>query len=82
MEKKPIGKITHYFDKIGVAVVKADKTLKVGDKIQIGDGEEAFEQKIKSMQVDHNNVDKAKSGEEIGMKVDQKVKENWKVYKA
>lgn len=82
MEKKAIGKITHFFDKISVAVMQLDKALKVGDKIQIGDGEESFEQKVKSMQVDHNSVEKAKKGQEVGMKVDQNVKENWKIYKA
>ncbi|MCD4759396.1 hypothetical protein K8R33_00730 [archaeon] len=82
MEKKPIGKITHYFDKIGVAVLKLDKAMKTGDKILIGDGDEAFEQVVKSMQVDHEQIEKAKKGQEIGMKLNQKAKQNWNVYKA
>lgn len=82
MEKKPIGKITHFFDKIGVAVMQINKAIKVGDKIEIGEGDDAFEQEIKSMQVDHASVEKAKKGQEVGMKVDQRVRENWNIYKA
>lgn len=80
-EEKPIGIVTHYFSKVGVAVVKLSAPLKVGDKIKLKKGEEEFEQEVQSMQVDHKNLQEAKKGEEIGLKVDQKVKEGWEVYK-
>ena len=80
-EKEQIGFVTHYFAKIGVAVIKLGKDLKVGDKIEFG-ALEPFTQEITSMQVEHHNVDEAKSGQEIGLKTDKPVHENNKVYRA
>lgn len=83
MAKKAIGKITHYFDKIGVAVVALNSALKVGDKIKIGkDEEDLFEQEVKSMQVEHKSIKAAKKGQEVGMKVKKEVKEGCLVFKA
>ncbi len=81
-EEKPIGIVTHYFSKVGVAVVKLSAPLKIGDKIKLKRGDEEFEQIVQSMQVDHKNLEEAKKGEEIGLKVDHKVKEGWEIYKA
>jgi putative protease len=80
-EEKLIGKITHYFPKVGAAVVKLEGSLKVGDRIKLKRGEEEFEQEVQSMQIDHKDLKAAKKGEEVGLKVDQKVKEGWEVYK-
>ena len=82
MDKKPVGKIIHFFDKIGVAVVKVDKLTKVGDKIIIEGHGNSFEQEISSMQVDKENIKEAKAGTEFGLKVDQPVKPGDIVYKA
>jgi translation elongation factor EF-1alpha len=81
MDKQEVGKISHYFNKIGVAVVEVTAPIKVGDVITIGDGEEAFEQEVKSMQIEHENIEEAKPGDSVGLKVDKPVKVNWKVYK-
>ncbi|MFH1376279.1 MAG: hypothetical protein ABIH25_01455 [Candidatus Woesearchaeota archaeon] len=81
MAAKEIGKISHYFDKISVAVIDLKGTLKAGDKITIGDGEDAFEQKVSSMQVEHKKIASAKKGDSVGLKVDKPVKVNWKVCK-
>ncbi len=80
MDKK-IGKITHYYSKIGVAVVKVEGTIKKGDKIKISGHDREFTQEISSMQVDYKEIDQAKKGSLIGLKVDQPVKENDIVYK-
>jgi len=81
-EEKPIGKITHYFSNIGVAVIDLSSTLKVGDTIRIVGGEETdFEQEVKSIQIDHKEVKSAKKGDSMGMKVDEKVHEGYKVFK-
>ena len=77
---KPIGKVTHYYDKISVAIVKLDKGLKVGDTLKFSGHDQEFEQVVDSMQEEHQNIDKAKKGMEVGVKVDQKVKENDNVY--
>lgn len=80
-EGKLIGKISHYFGNIGVAVIDLSDKLEAGDEIRIVGGETDFTQKVESMEVDHKKVDKAKKGESLGMKVDQKVREGYKVYK-
>jgi len=81
-EGELIGEVTHYFGKIGVAVIKLSGTLKVGDNIRIIGGEATdFTQAIDSMEIEHEKVQKAKSGDSVGLKVSQKVRENYKVYK-
>ena len=81
-KEKLIGKITHYFDGIGVGVIELEGTLKVGDAIHIQGGESTdFEQEVGSMEVDHQKIKKAKKGEAIGLKLKEKVREGYKVYK-
>lgn len=79
-ERKLIGKITHYFDKIGVAVIELKGSLKLGDKIEIDNKGENFSQAIASMQIDNEPVKVAKKGQAIGLKVSQPVKQNALVY--
>lgn len=82
IEGKFVGKITHYFSNIEVAVIDLVSPLKDGDKIRIVGGEETdFEQEVKSMQIDHKEVKSAKKGDGVGMKVKEKVHEGYKVYK-
>lgn len=80
-EGKLIGKITHYFGKIGVAVIELTDTLKVGDTIRIVGGATDFSQNVDSMEVEHQKVQEAKKGESIGLKVNEKVREDYQVYK-
>ena len=80
-EGELIGEVTHYFGNIGVAVIKLSDALKSGDNIRIVGGETDFTQSVGSMEVEHQKVDAAKKGESIGLKVDQKVREGYKVYK-
>jgi len=82
MEEKLVGKITHYFTNIGVGVIEITKgDLKVGDKIHIKGATSDFEQTIDSMQIEHENIEKAKKGQAIGLKVEQQVREGDEVYK-
>lgn len=79
---KKIGTISHYYGEIGVAVVELSAPIKVGDEIRIIGGEETdFTQPIKSIQVDHKKVEKAKKGESVGLKVKKKVRDGYQVYK-
>jgi len=81
-EGKLIGKITHYFSNIEVAVINLTAPLKVGDNIRIVGGQETdFEQEVSSMQIDHEEVKSAKKGDSVGTKVDEKVHEGYKAYK-
>ncbi len=81
MADKKIGKITHYFDKIGVAVLELSAKLKAGERIKISGHDNEFEQEISSMQIEHEQVPEADKGQSIGLKVDQPVKEGYEVYK-
>ena len=78
--EKEIGIVTHYFDKIGVAVIKLKGPLKVGNSIRIDKGEGEFEQKIDSMQVDRKPIESAKKNDDVGMKVNKEVKKGNIVY--
>jgi phage terminase small subunit len=76
-----IGRITHFFSKISVAVIELKATLKVGDTIAIKGPTTDFEQVVDSMQIEHENVPKADAGQSIGLKVAQRVRETDIVYK-
>ena len=80
-EGKLIGKVTHYFSKIGVAVIELSDTLKVSDTIRIVGGQTDFNQTVESMEIEHEKVQEAKAGDSVGLKVEQKVREGYKVYK-
>jgi len=76
-----IGVVTHYYGGLNVAAIKLSKTLNVGDKIKIKGSTTAFEQTINSMQIDRKDVKSAKKGDEIGIKVKDRVRKNDKVFK-
>lgn len=80
-EEKAIGKITHFFGNISVGIIELTDSLKVGDKIHIKGSTTDFEQVVDSMQVNHENIGEAKSGDAVGMKVADKVKVNDQVFK-
>lgn len=80
-EGKLIGRVSHYFSKIGVAVIDLSDSLKIGDTIRITGGQIDFTQTVESMEVEHQKLEEAKSGDSIGIKVGQKVREDYKVYK-
>jgi len=77
-----VGKVTHYYDKLSVAIVELTGTLSAGDKIKFSrGGEDMFEQEVSSMQIEHEQKDSAKKGDVVGLKVDSEVKEGAEVYK-
>ncbi|GAI30351.1 unnamed protein product [marine sediment metagenome] len=81
-EEKLIGEITHYFSNIEVAVIELSGALKVGDSIRIVGGVETdFTQTVESMEIEHEKVKEAKAGDSVGLKVSQKIREGYKVYK-
>ncbi|MEK7470626.1 MAG: hypothetical protein AAB622_01290 [Patescibacteria group bacterium] len=77
-----IGKVSHFYDKIGVAIVDLDAPLVVGDKIKfVRGGEDLFEQNVDSIQIEHNKVESAKKGDVVGLKTSENVKDGADVYK-
>jgi len=82
MAKFKVGKVTHYYDKIGVAIIELSGSVAVGDKIKfVRGGEDLFEQEVKSIQIEHEKKDSAKKGDVVGLKAAKEVKEGAEVYK-
>lgn len=80
-QEKVLGEISHYYDKIGVAVLEIKNgSLKVGDTIKIVGHGADFSQTVDSMQEEHEAVEEAKKGVSVGLKVDQKVQKGAQVY--
>lgn len=82
VDEKPVGRVIHYYDKIGVAVVRLESAVKTGDALKFAKDENAFEQTVSSMQFDHKPIDAGKKGQEVAIKVDQPTKEGTLVYMA
>ncbi len=80
-KKVKIGKISHFFDKINVAVVELEKPIAKGDSISIEGATTKVQQKVESMQIDMKPVLKADKGKSIGLKVADKVRVGDSVYK-
>ncbi len=77
-----VGRVTHYYDKIGVAVVELSSPLSSGDTVRfVRGGEELFDQKIDSIQVEHKKLDFADRGSVVGLKTEKEVREGAEVYK-
>ena len=78
---KEVGKVMSFYKKIGVAAIDLTGSLAVGDTILIKGHTTNFEQKVDSMQIEHEKVEKAKKGDQIGMKVADKVRVHDSVFK-
>jgi putative protease len=76
-----IGHVTHFFSKISVAVIELTAPLVVGDTIVFKGPNTDFEQVVDSMQIEHENVQRAEAGQSIGLKVAQRVRETDTAYK-
>jgi putative protease len=81
MAEKEIGKVTHYFSKIRVAGIELSDELAVGDTILIKGATTHFQQKVESMQLENQNIEKGEPGQLIGVAVQEKARSGDKVYK-
>jgi selenocysteine-specific translation elongation factor len=77
---KQIGIVTRYFHKIGVAAIKLEGSLSVGDSIKIKGATTDFEMEVASMQVDRKDIESGQKGQEIAIKVADRVRENDSVF--
>lgn len=81
-KEKKIGKVTHYFDKIKVAAIKLTDSLSIGDTIRIVGGEDTdFKQKVVSMEFKCEKIKKANKGKEVGIRIKDRAREGYKVFK-
>jgi putative protease len=76
-----IGDVVHYYTNISVAVIELTAPIKVGEEITIRGTTTSFDQQVKSMQVEHEQVQEAKAGDAIGLKVTDRARKGDIVYK-
>ena len=81
MSGTQIGQITHYFDHLNVAALELTEPLHVGDTVHILGHSTDFQQKVTSLQIEHQAVEEAKPGDDVGMKVNQRVHPHDKIFK-
>jgi translation elongation factor EF-1alpha len=80
-ELQEVGRVSHFFTKISVAVIELTATVSVGDRILIKGPTTNLEQTVDSMEIEHEKVQKAGAGQSIGLKVKDRVRETDVVYK-
>jgi len=80
MPEKLVGRVTHYYKRIGVAIVEVTGRLKLGDTIHVKGGTTDFEQTVDSMEIEHEPIEVAQAGQVIGLKIAGKVRDNDGVY--
>ncbi len=81
MPEEVIGKVSDFFAHPVVAGIELSATLKAGDRIHIKGHTTDMELTINSMQINNVNVDEAKAGDAIGIKVSERVRRGDTVYK-
>jgi putative protease len=80
--EEEIGRVTHYFPKIGVAVIEVTAgSLKVGETIHVKGHTSDFTQAVESLQLEHQSIPEVKKGGSAGMKVKEHVREGDRIYK-
>ncbi len=79
MKGQPIGTIIHYFKKAGVAVLELERPLSVGARIRISGHTTDLAQRVESMEVDHNRIETARPGDNVAIKVANRVRPGDKV---
>ncbi len=84
MADKKVGRISHYYNHLGVAIIEVEAPFSVGDTLKFvkhGTGEELFQQAVDSIQAEHKAIEKAEKKMSVGVKVDKLVHENVEVFK-
>ena len=76
-----IGKVAHYFTKLGVAIIELSGELCTGDEICIQGPTTNFKQVVESMEIERAKVEKAGTGQSIGLKSMERVRQGDLVYK-
>jgi len=82
MHEQEVGVITHFWSKIGVAGVRLEAPLEVGDHIHVQGHSDDFEQDVESLEIEHAKVVHADPGAEVGIRMRAAVHEHDRIYKA
>jgi len=81
MTGKRVGQVTHYFDHLGVAVLALTECVRVGDTLHFLGHSTDFQQEVRSLQIEHKPVEEAKPGQDVAIKVIQRVHPNDAIFK-
>jgi hypothetical protein len=81
MSEVPIGRVTHYYGKISVAVLALTDTIRLGDTVHILGRSTDFQQEVSSLQIEHQAISEAKPRREVALKVDYPVRRRDSVFK-
>jgi putative protease len=81
MMEKRIGHLTHFYDRICVAVLSLTDVLAVGDQVHIKGHSTDFAQEVLSMEIEHQKVIDVEPGDEVALKVIQPAKKGDVIYK-
>jgi len=81
MPEEAVGKVSDFFAKPVVAGIELTARLKVGDRIHIKGHTTDIELTVDSMQINNVNVQDAKAGDAIGIKISDRVRRGDTVYK-
>lgn len=77
-----VGVVVHYYSHLSVAIIKLDQgALQVGNPIHVKGHTTDFQQRVESMQIEHQMIQRAEVGQEFGLKVSDHVREHDVVYK-
>jgi hypothetical protein len=80
-EGERVGEVTHYFNKISVAVLDLSKDLKLGDMVHFLGRNTDFEQRVGSMQIEHEDIEAAGAGDDVAVKVIDRVRPGDSVFR-
>jgi translation initiation factor IF-2 len=80
MEVK-VGKITHFYDKIGVAVIVLSDNLKLGDPVHIVGRNTDINQQVQSMEIEHSKIQEGKKGQEVALALNAPARKGDKIFK-
>ncbi len=81
MKEEKIGRITHFFPHIPAGAIELEGELAVGDTIHIKGHTTDFTEVIESMQIENKSVEKGSKGDDIAIKLKERVRINDTVYK-
>ncbi|MDO8584712.1 MAG: translation elongation factor-like protein [bacterium] len=81
-KQKPIGVVTHYYGGIEVGIIKCAGVINAGANVQFKGATTDFTQTLDSMEYDRKPIAATKKGQEVGVKVKDRVREGDMVYAA
>ena len=76
-----LGRVEDYFAKVGVIALRLEKPLSVGDKVRVKGHTTDFSQPVKSMQIEHESVDRARRGAAVGIKVKKRCRRGDRIFR-